>query len=313
MLVKEYRTCMPLTVEEYRVGQLYMINRHSDQESGGADGVEVITNQPHTDPQHGVGQFTQKNIYLNSKLPQWVKAFVPNIFYIREKAWNYYPYTVTEYTCSFLPKLSIRIQTRFEDNNGSNNNVFYGEASPTEDVSFIDILSDIYPERYYKESEDPSRFQSVRTGRGPLTAGWRETSVPIMCSYKLVAVKFEVYGLQTRVEQLVHKNIRDILLVGHRQAFAWIDEWIDMSVETVREYERELQQQTNQKISSAGLSGQIISTKPVFYPGEAFFARKQQNTELSCSRLRVNLLLPSRSGPAQRWCDIAGIEELAKG
>lgn len=26
-----------------------------------------------------------------------------------------------------------------------------------------------------------------------------------MCSYKLVTVKFEVWGLQTRVEQFVHK------------------------------------------------------------------------------------------------------------
>lgn len=26
-----------------------------------------------------------------------------------------------------------------------------------------------------------------------------------MCSYKLVSVKFEVWGLQTRVEQFVHK------------------------------------------------------------------------------------------------------------
>lgn len=35
--------------------------------------------------------------------------------------------------------------------------------------------------------------------------GWRETHQPIMCSYKLVTVKFEVWGLQTRVEQFVHK------------------------------------------------------------------------------------------------------------
>ena len=25
---------------------------------------------------------------------------IPNIFYITEKAWNYFPYTVTEYTVS---------------------------------------------------------------------------------------------------------------------------------------------------------------------------------------------------------------------
>jgi hypothetical protein len=46
-----------------------------------------------------------------------------------------------------------------------------------------------------------------------------------MCSYKAVEVKFELWGFQTRVESFTHSVIRDILLVGHRQAFAWIDEW----------------------------------------------------------------------------------------
>lgn len=33
----------------------------------------------------------------------------------------------------------------------------------------------------------------------------QETSDPIMCSYKLVSVKFEVWGLQTRVEAFVQR------------------------------------------------------------------------------------------------------------
>ena len=31
---------------------------------------------------------------------------IPNIFYITEKAWNYFPYTITEYTVSWH-KLSV--------------------------------------------------------------------------------------------------------------------------------------------------------------------------------------------------------------
>lgn len=30
-----------------------------------------------------------------SKLPSWARAVVPKIFYVTEKAWNYYPYTIT--------------------------------------------------------------------------------------------------------------------------------------------------------------------------------------------------------------------------
>ncbi|XP_033827701.1 cytoplasmic phosphatidylinositol transfer protein 1 [Periophthalmus magnuspinnatus] len=251
MLMKEYRICMPLTVEEYRVGQLYMISKHSHEQSERGEGVEVVQNEPYEDPEHGQGQFTEKRIYLNNKLPSWARAVVPRIFYVTEKAWNYYPYTITEYTCSFLPKFSIHIETKYEDNKGTNDHIFGGEPREDEtEVCMVDIAYDEVPERHYKESEDLRYFQSKKTNRGLLPGGWMDTQDPIMCSYKLVTVKFEVWGLQTRVEQFVHKVIRDVLLLGHRQAFAWIDEWIDMTMEEVREYERATQEATNQKIGS---------------------------------------------------------------
>ncbi|XP_034882117.1 cytoplasmic phosphatidylinositol transfer protein 1 isoform X2 [Mirounga leonina] len=249
MLLKEYRICMPLTVDEYKIGQLYMISKHSHEQSDRGEGVEVVQNEPFEDPHHGNGQFTEKRVYLNSKLPSWARAVVPKIFYVTEKAWNYYPYTITEYTCSFLPKFSIHIETKYEDNKGSNDRIFDNEAKDLErEVCFIDIACDEIPERYYKESEDPKHFKSEKTGRGQLREGWRDSHQPIMCSYKLVTVKFEVWGLQTRVEQFVHKVVRDILLIGHRQAFAWVDEWYDMTMDEVREFERATQEATNRKI-----------------------------------------------------------------
>lgn len=80
-----------------------------------------------------------------------------------------------------------------------------------------------------------------------MVEGWRDDE-PIMCSYKLVHASFEVWGLQTRVEDFIQKCIRDVLLLGHRQAFAWIDEWYDMSIENVREYEKQTQNETNRKV-----------------------------------------------------------------
>ncbi|KAJ8002113.1 hypothetical protein DPEC_G00176430 [Dallia pectoralis] len=294
MLLKEYRICMPLTVEEYRIGQLYMISKHSHEQSDRGEGVEVIQNEPFEDPAHGQGQFTEKRVYLNSKLPSWARAVVPNIFYVTEKAWNYYPYTITgaacatlppdafrctvpcvnpvirqlslvsplpsaplrppgppaEYTCSFLPKFSIHIETKYEDNKGTNDNIFFDSENKDQEreVCYVDIAYDEIPERYYKESEDLRYFKSEKTSRGVLQEGWRDTQEPIMCSYKLVTVKFEVWGLQTRVEQFVHKVVRDVLLLGHRQAFAWVDEWIDMNLDDVREYEKNMHEQTNIKV-----------------------------------------------------------------
>ncbi|TRZ19900.1 hypothetical protein HGM15179_007227 [Zosterops borbonicus] len=256
----------------YRIGQLYMISKHSHEQSDRGEGVEVVQNEPYEDPNHGNGQLTEKRVYLNSKLPSWARAVVPKIFYVTEKAWNYYPYTITgkecgrnDYCfCSFLPKFSIHIETKYEDNKGSNDSIFDKEAKDLErEVCFIDIASDEIPERYYKESEDPKYFKSQKTGRGQLKEGWRETHQPIMCSYKLVTVKFEVWGLQTRVEQFVHKVVRDILLIGHRQAFAWVDEWYDMTMDEVREFERATQEATNKKI---GIFPPAISISNISMP-----------------------------------------------
>ncbi|KAG5853758.1 hypothetical protein ANANG_G00029720 [Anguilla anguilla] len=80
---------------QYRIGQLYMISKHSHEQSDRGEGVEVVQNEPFEDPAHGQGQFTEKRVYLNSKLPSWARAVVPKIFYVTEKAWNYYPYTIT--------------------------------------------------------------------------------------------------------------------------------------------------------------------------------------------------------------------------
>lgn len=247
VLTKEYRICMPLTVEEYRIGQLYMIARHSLEQSGDGEGVEVVENKEINDSEHGKGQYTEKRIHLSNRLPYWVQAVIPKIFYVTEKAWNYFPFTITDYTCSFIPKFHISIQTRYENNNGSTENCL--NLSPEQlaerIVEHLDIAYDEVSAKHYKEEEDLRFFKSKKTGRGPLVDGWRTNYPTIMCSYKLVNAYFEVFGLQTKVEDFIHSCIREILLLGHRQAFAWVDEWIDMTTEDVRKYESHLQQQTN--------------------------------------------------------------------
>ncbi|XP_035904337.1 cytoplasmic phosphatidylinositol transfer protein 1 isoform X2 [Anopheles stephensi] len=250
VLVKEYRICMPLTVEEYKIGQLYMIARHSLEQSDDGEGVEVIENKECFDPDHGKGQYTEKRIHLSSRLPYWLQAVCPKVFYVIEKGWNYYPYTVTEYTCSFIPKLHIRILTRFEDNAGTSENCLNlaEEALKTRIVDHVDIAFEEPSEKHYKKEEDPKFFKSRVTGRGPLVEGWRQTDKPMMCSYKLVEASFEVWGLQTRVEDFIQKCIRDVLLLGHRQAFAWIDEWHGMSIDDVRMYEKDKQMEANDKL-----------------------------------------------------------------
>ncbi|NWU73218.1 PITC1 protein, partial [Pterocles burchelli] len=267
MLVKEYRICMPLTTEEYRVGQLYTISKHSHQESEKGEGVEVVKNEPHEDPVHGPGQFTEKRVHLSSKLPSWARAVTPRIFYITEKAWNYYPYTITADSrapqCSFLPKFSIYIETKYEDNCGDSENIFRSDKILGDhEVSFLDIAFDEIPERYYRSLEDPRFFSSAKTGRGPLREGWRLHTQPIMCSYKLVSVKFEVWGLQTRPPGR-GKRVWGVQAAGTRRRPQARLCLAGMTMEEVRRYEQETQEATNELI---GLVAPAIAVSEVGQP-----------------------------------------------
>lgn len=102
-----------------------MIARHSLEQSEKGTGVEVVKNEDCVDEVYGKGRYTEKKIHLSSRLPYWVQAVVPQVFFVTEKASNFYPYTVTEYTCSFIPKLNITIHTKYEDNNGTTENVSF--------------------------------------------------------------------------------------------------------------------------------------------------------------------------------------------
>lgn len=55
----------------------------------------------------------------------WLKALLPkSALTVEEKAWNSYPYTKTRYTCPFIEKFSIEIETKYFNDCGNQPNVF---------------------------------------------------------------------------------------------------------------------------------------------------------------------------------------------
>jgi len=43
-------------------------------------------------------------------------------------------------------------------------------------------------------------------------------------------------------------------LLGHRQAFTWIDDWYGMTIDDVRDYEKRIQAETNEKLKQTANS-----------------------------------------------------------
>ncbi|VDK68610.1 unnamed protein product [Litomosoides sigmodontis] len=204
--------------------------KKSRQESSGEEsGVEIITNEPYSDGPGGAGQYTFKIYHIGSKIPVWLRSVLPtNALEAHEEAWNAYPHTKTRYSSPFLDRFNIEVETKYYNDAGNQENVF-------------ELTADELKNRIV---EDPKLYCSTKTGRGPLKEDWIEDCIkhgkPIMCAYKLCKVEFKFWGLQARAERWIHNYaLRNTMLRAHKQAWVWQDEWCGLTLEDVRELERD--------------------------------------------------------------------------
>lgn len=87
--------------------------------------MEILENEPYTDGPGGSGQYTHKLYHVGSHLPGWLKSLLPKSALItKEEAWNAYPYTKTRFTCPFVEKFYVEIETYYFPDNGHQENVF---------------------------------------------------------------------------------------------------------------------------------------------------------------------------------------------
>jgi len=221
-----------------------MIAKISKQQTGNGEGIEIVENKPFND-ENGSGQYTHKIIHLGSKIPGWIKVWIPTtVLQVDEKAWNAYPYCKTVYSCPFLgDRFSLTVTTRYLPDAGTTENAHSrtpAELKERAGVDVVDIANDPIDPAKYKAEEDPALFVSKKTGRGKLGKDWINNTTPIMCSYKECSVQLRIWGLQTAGEAYIHKvALRDVFLSGHRQAFCWLDEWIGLSLKDVRKIEED--------------------------------------------------------------------------
>lgn len=73
------------------------------------------------------------------------------------------------------------------------------------EIIYLDIANDEVDPKDYTVETDPKLYHSEKTGRGPLVGPWIKDAKPKMCCYKLVTIKFKVFGFETKVEQTIAK------------------------------------------------------------------------------------------------------------
>ncbi|VDO03311.1 unnamed protein product [Rodentolepis nana] len=307
MIIKEFRICMPMTVEEYRIAQLYMIQKKSREESTGDEsGVEILKNEPYTDGPGGSGQYTFKIYHIGSHLPGWLRSIIPDTaLRVEEEAWNAYPYTKTRYKVPFMEKFSLEIETMYLDDAGERENVFNLSSGDLNAriVDYIDIVTD--PLAPSKPNEDPSTYVSQVTGRGPLPNNWRaefqeamrtgrkypnqgtkpdstgsvvDQPLPmrIMCSYKVCRVEFRYWGMQSKIESFIQEvALRRTMVNAHRQAWTWQDEWYGLTMKDIRRLEAETAKLLAMKVGRCE-PDLVISPPPPSTDGNHVLQQDQQ-------------------------------------
>ncbi|XP_065333666.1 phosphatidylinositol transfer protein alpha isoform isoform X5 [Cloeon dipterum] len=241
----EYRVTLPLTVEEYQVAQLYSVAEASKNNTGGGEGIEVLRNEPFDNHpllngQYSQGQYTYKIYHLASKVPKFIRLLAPKgSLEVHEEAWNAYPYCRTVITVHQLPE--DRLKQR--------------------EVVHIDIAHDPVQPSDYKADEDPTKFKSEKTGRGPLvTKTWKNEVTPVMTCYKLVTAEFKWFGLQGRVESFIQKSERRLFTNFHRQVFCWMDRWHGLTMDDIRAIEDETKKELDQQRNVGEVRGMKAET-----------------------------------------------------
>lgn len=123
--------------------------------------------------------------------------------------------SLVEFANPFLSsRFHIVIESRHADDAGDSENIF----GLTEDelaqrkIIWVDIAGDKINDS--RPDREPSTFLSKKTGRGNLQGEWWAEHEPIMCCYKLVTIKFQVFGLQTRVEDIIMRVRAVETLIG---------------------------------------------------------------------------------------------------
>nr|CAD7258710.1 unnamed protein product [Timema shepardi]CAD7569398.1 unnamed protein product [Timema californicum] len=270
MLIKEFRVTLPLTVEEYQVAQLYSVAEASKNETGGGEGIEVLKNEPFDGVpllggKYNKGQYTYKIYHLASKVPTFIRLLAPKgSLEIHEEAWNAYPYckTVVSNPTYMKNNFMIVIESLHVGDRGHQENVheLTSDKLKMREVVHIDIANDHVARADFKPDEDPTKFHSEKTGRGPLSGNWMDQVDPVMTCYKLVTVEFKWFGLQTRVEEFIQKSERRLFTTFHRQVFCWMDRWHGYTMEDIRAIEEKTKEELDRQRNVGKVRGMKAET-----------------------------------------------------
>ncbi len=257
--VVEFRVCMPLSMEEYERGFIFALAKTTEQTSKDGEGVETkrnehFVNPEATDPRMEEGAYALKVLHMGARVPKLVRLLTPkNALMLVEESWNCFPYCKTVYASPYFGKrFTLTVESMvLADDRGEHPNALHlsEEQLKMREIDYVDIVEDEVESNYIEANEDPAKFASKLTGRGPLKPEFYKTCEPCICVYKVVTVNLDFGPFQKKAEALcLSAGMRDLLVPFHRQIFCWIDEWYGLSLEDAKLFEKTVQDKINKEL-----------------------------------------------------------------
>ena len=82
-------------------------------------GVEIVKNEV-SNEYRGTGRYYKKIFHIGAVLPSWLRAILPkSALMLVEESWNSYPFTRTKYSCPFMEKFCVDVETVYAQDAGT--------------------------------------------------------------------------------------------------------------------------------------------------------------------------------------------------
>ena len=242
--------------------------------------------------------------HVDERLPAALKTITKLLFpksalSFEEESWNSYPYTRTKYKHKLFKSFNIDIESKYLPDLGQSENAFNLNKSELacRTIDFIDIVNDTININEYKPEEDPSIYQSAHLKRGPLVGNWidelkqqaeKSDKITYMCVYKLCRIECAFWGCQSRVEKLISESVlRHTILITHRQAWCWQDEYQHLNIEDVRKLEAETQRYLSMKMNNQHCSNYLDESSDVTNFDNSFNLSSENASESKLKTLKA--------------------------
>jgi len=165
----------------------------------------------------------------------------------------------------FKPKdaFHIIIESYHIDDDKGESSLFLDRKKKTggkPNTVFVDVSNkDELRDDYYFLEQDPSKFKSMKSDRGPfISAKWIDSTSPIMTVHRLIFINFSLPVFQSRIEAFVMNTIERPFRRFYRQMICWMDHYIELNMDDIRTLELRIKKELDEQRKYGEFRGVII-------------------------------------------------------